>query len=556
MPFFGWQISHHDTAFVRIMTGRFLAREIVNRPGAADWRVLRALTAYRWIVSVIALALIYLDLGARALGIIRPELFLIVALGSALHAMGATVTLELKRPALDAQTLFQTIADMTTVGLWMWTTGGVSSGLGVLMVFPMIAASLLLNRRMVLLVAALTSIGLLTLEVMRSLSGPDAQALTEAGLLGLLMFAMGLTSHALAGRARRSEALARQVGGDLVSLSRLNESIVARIRAGVIAVTGRGTIQLVNPAARRLIKLDASAHGRALDAVAPWLASALNDWRTDPTRHDDRVLASNGKSVSAQFVRLGWGDRAPVLIMLEDADALAQQAQQMKLAALGRLSASIAHEIRNPLNAISNAAQLLEESPDLGEDDHALNAIVRRNAGRIESIVRDVLSLSRPGPSAPIALDLHAELLSVFEQFRESGLSEHCELDLSGVDPALQVMVDPNHLRRILTNLWENSCEHATTQPVRLTVTARQTEDSVAMKLTDNGPGVSAADAEHIFEPFFTTRAAGTGLGLFLAKELARHNGGQLTLEPSREGACFRLQLPARMTDAGEPAYP
>lgn len=538
------------------MTGRFLAREIADQPGAADWRVLRALTAYRWIVSVIALALIYLDLGARALGITRPELFLIVALGSALHAMGATVTLELRRPALDAQALFQTMTDMTTVGLWMWATGGVSSGLGVLMVFPMIAASLLLNRRMVLLVAALTSIGLLTLEIMRSLSGPDAQALTEAGLLGLLMFAMGLTSHALASRARRSEALARQVGGDLVSLSRLNESIVARIRAGVIAVTGRGAIQLVNPAARRLMALDAGAHGRTLTEVAPALAHALAAWQTDPNRHVDPVLTSQGKSISAQFVRLGWGDRAPVLIMLEDADALAQQAQQMKLAALGRLSASIAHEIRNPLNAISNAAQLLEESPDLDTDDQALNAIVSRNAGRIESIVRDVLSLSRPTPSTPVALVLRQELCNVFDQFRESGLSEHCELEVSGVDADLEVMADPDHLRRILTNLWENSCEHAHARPVRLTVTAQRADEQVITTLRDNGPGVPDDVSEHIFEPFFTTRATGTGLGLFLARELARHNAGQLTLEPNRDGACFQLQLPARTDNAGESTTP
>ena len=321
------------------MSGRFLAREIADHPTASDWRVLRALTAYRWIVSVIALALIYLDLAGQALGVIRSDVFLIVALATALHAMGATVTLEMRRPALDAQTLFQSIADMTGVGLWMWATNGVASGLGVLLVFPMIAASLLLNRRMVLLVAAVTSIGLLALESLRTLSSPNAQALTEAGLLGLV-------SHAMAGRARRSEALARQVGGDLVSLSRLNESIVARIRAGVVAVTGNGTVQLVNPAARRLIELDTSIHGQPLDAVTPALGAALARWRADPNIHMDPIPLPGGRALSAQFVRLGWGDYAPVLIMLEDADALAQQAQQIKLAALGRLSASIAHEIR------------------------------------------------------------------------------------------------------------------------------------------------------------------------------------------------------------------
>ena len=492
-----------------------------------------------------ALALIYLDLAGQALGVIRSDVFLIVALATALHAMGATVTLEMRRPALDAQTLFQSIADMTGVGLWMWATNGVASGLGVLLVFPMIAASLLLNRRMVLLVAAVTSIGLLALESLRTLSSPNAQALTEAGLLGLLMFAMGLVSHAMAGRARRSEALARQVGGDLVSLSRLNESIVARIRAGVVAVTGNGTVQLVNPAARRLIELDTSIHGQPLDAVTPALGAALARWRADPNIHMDPIPLPGGRALSAQFVRLGWGDYAPVLIMLEDADALAQQAQQIKLAALGRLSASIAHEIRNPLAAISNAAQLLEESPELSEDDRALNAIVRRNSSRIESIVRDVLSLSRPAPGAPIPIPLHAECSAHFEQFRESGQHEHCQLDLHQIDKSVHIVADPDHLRRILTNLWENSCEHAASRPVRLRIAARSDGEQVTIELSDNGPGIPTDVVEHVFEPFFTTRSSGTGLGLYLARELARNNGGHLDLVSARPGARFQLQLPA-----------
>lgn len=526
------------------MTARFLAREIADQPTASDWRVLRALTAYRWVVSVIALALIYLGLAGPALGVVRPEVFLIVSLGMALHAMGATVTLEMRQPALDAQTLFQSIADMAGVGLWMWATNGVGNGLGVLLVFPMIAASLLLNLRMVLLVAAVTSIGLLTLEFLRSLSTPNAQALTEAGLLGLLMFAMGLTSHALAGRARRGEALARQVGGDLVSLSRLNESIIARIRAGVVAVSGGGMVQLVNPAARRLVDLDRSVHGHPLDTVSPALAAALERWRADPNAHMDPIPLPGGRSLSAQFVRLGWGDHAPVLVMLEDADALAKQAQQIKLAALGRLSASIAHEIRNPLGAISNAAQLLEESPALTDDDRSLNAIVRRNSLRIENIVRDVLSLSRPTPGAPLAIRLREELTAHFAQFLETGWSGRCELDLQPFDNDLAVVADPDHLRRILTNLWENSCEHATSPPVRLRVTARSDGEAVTIELSDNGPGIPDDVAEHVFEPFFTTRTSGTGLGLYLARELARNNGGQLSLDATGPGARFYLQLP------------
>ncbi len=220
-----------------------------------------------------------------------------------------------------------------------------------------------------------------------------------------------------------------------------------------------------------------------------------------------------------RFSALGSGAEAPVLILLESARAVQEQAQQIKLAALGRLSASIAHEIRNPLAAISHAGQLLNESPALGSEDRKLLDIVQRHGARIDKIVRDVLSLSRRDATTPGVIELGAWLRQATEQYRE-GRETAARLQKPELSEDFRVHFDASHLQQILGNLWDNSFEHGG-DSVRVSLGVRRLNRGSApvLEVADDGPGIPAALHERIFEPFFTTSTRGTGLGLYLARE-------------------------------------
>jgi two-component system sensor histidine kinase PilS (NtrC family) len=243
---------------------------------------------------------------------------------------------------------------------------------------------------------------------------------------------------------------------------------------------------------------------------------------------------------------LGDFRAAGLLLYLRDNQELVKEAQQIKLASLGTLTASIAHNIRNPLSAISHAGQLLAEGKGLSPDDRHLLDIIRRNSGRIDEIVRSVLQLSRRNQVDPQRIELVAWFEAFFDEFHESyGMREgHFQLEF---EPSpIIVEVDPRHLHQIVTNLCENAVLHAARpeQPahIQVRVGSGQGQDKARVEVTDDGPGIDEETAREIFSPFFTTKPNGTGLGLYIARELAETNGIRLQYERARpQGSCFRL---------------
>ncbi|MDE0856437.1 MAG: ATP-binding protein, partial [Nevskia sp.] len=262
-------------------------------------------------------------------------------------------------------------------------------------------------------------------------------------------------------------------------------------------------------------------------------------------------LNDSSVEVAPRFMSLG-GPAQHVLILLDDAVRLREQAQQMKLAALGRLSASIAHEIRNPLSAIHHAGQLLAESPHQGQEDRRLLDMIQRHTTRIDKIVNDVLNLSRRDAAAPSAIELRAFLERTVAIYREGHPKRACLIDLEAVDPELSVRFDPNHLQQILLNLWDNSFEHGAPgaggrDAVRVTLSSgRQAALGQSyLEVADNGGGITGEMRERVFEPFFTTAHRGTGLGLYLAREMCEYNQARLLLLQSDQGVRFRLVFAA-----------
>jgi len=231
------------------------------------------------------------------------------------------------------------------------------------------------------------------------------------------------------------------------------------------------------------------------------------------------------------------------VVFVEDTSRMREEAQQLKLAALGRLTANIAHEIRNPLSAISHAAELLGEEKR-GRDRERLTRIIHDNTARLERLVGDVLQLNRRDRAARERIALSGWLMSFVEDFvmNESVPPERFAIDTGR---GLNVEFDREHLRQVLWNLLRNAVRHARAEPrsIRLLLKRYDYGDRVELSVIDNGPGVPRANQVQLFEPFFTTDSKGTGLGLYLARELCAANRASLDYVDDMPGAHFRILM-------------
>jgi two-component system sensor histidine kinase PilS (NtrC family) len=235
-----------------------------------------------------------------------------------------------------------------------------------------------------------------------------------------------------------------------------------------------------------------------------------------------------------------------VIAFLADTSALAERVQQSKLAALGRLSASIAHEIRNPVGAMSHAAQLLAETLELGVQEKRLTEIITTNAERVSTIITNVMQLSRRETTRPERLFVGDWMREFLTEFTDTLQLDPALVHAVLPNPDIEVRVDPTHLRQIVWNLCENAIRHSAEMPgappIDLLVARFHSSGRPFLEVADRGPGIPDESAERIFEPFFSGRRGGTGLGLFIARELAQCNGALLLYEPrGGGGSIFRI---------------
>lgn len=507
----------------------------------ADWRLLRLLSVYR-LVLISALLITY-ETGFSSFLFDQglPKLFRYTCDAYAIASLLLIIPLVSRKLAIATQALLQFAVDAVALGLLVYTSGGVPNGMGILLITPGIATAILQTPRIALLQAAGATLIMFGEEILRQSSiGFVASEFTVTGFLGLMFFATMMAANTVAVRARRSEALAERVGSDLASMSRLNDSIIENMHTGVLVVNAQRRLRSSNTSAGRLLHANL-VNGHSLESCAPTLDLALRDWMAGNAK-SPTVLSEGQIDVLPRFTRLGWGEEAPILILLEDAGALREQAQQMKLAALGRLSASIAHEIRNPLAAISHAGQLLSESPELKDENQRLLNMIQRHGARIEKIVRDVLSISRRETREIATLPLNSWMARTVNLYQEGYPLQPRPIQLADIPSKLLVRFDPDHLQQVLFNLWDNSFEHAGEHNVRVSVSAGQARaGAVWLDVQDNGPGIPVESVEQIFEPFFTTAAHGTGLGLYLSRSLCEYNQAKLVHVQQPEGTCFRI---------------
>lgn len=493
---------------------------------------------------VLVLALVFSPVSPSPLADeVDPRLVWTILLAYGLLVLLSGLNLYARWPNRENQVYLALFIDIVAFTLLMHVAGGVESGLGVLLAVAVAAGALMMEGRLSLLFAALATLAVITQQLVANLAGSaPASGYTKAGLLGVLFFAVALLAHLLYRRLHAAEDLAARRQVDIDDLSKLNDYIIQNMGTGILVVDGERRLRMMNQSAQDLLGTPNPAPGAELrrlsPAVADWLDAHVQPWA--PQGGSFRV---GERELKPSRHLLGTTRANGVLIFLRDNQELIREAQQFKLASLGTLTASIAHNIRNPLSSIAHAGQLLGETENLSEDDRHLVEIIRRNSGRIDEIVQSVLQLSKRNQVEPRLLDLVPWLLDLCSDFRESRALAMENLQLGTQQPAIPVEVDPRHLHQIVFNLFDNALVHGgSSAQIQVRAATGEGADRAVLEVRDAGPGIDDETAQEMFAPFFTTRPGGTGLGLYIARELAETNGIRLQYERLRpHGSCFRL---------------
>ena len=391
----------------------------ITRADIHTWKPLRLLNLYRLIIASLFAVLFNFSVASGFLGKTNPALFEFVSLAYLAFALVSVMTIRRHRPAFPVQVYSQVLGDILAITLLMHASGGVHSGLGTLLVVAVAAGSILMAGRMAILFAAIASLAALIEQVYAQVNHLfESIDYTQTGILGATFFATAILMHVLARRIRESEALAAQRGVDLANMTQLNEYIIQHMRSGILVVDKDNRVRLLNQSAWYLLGMPGNSQLRPLGAIAPELAEQLASWRRDPSAPPRPFrLSATASDALPRFAPLGTDTGAGTVIFLDDSAVVTQQAQQMKLASLGRLAASIAHEIRNPLGAISHAGQLLRESPALDKSERRLTDIIHEQSQRMNTIVENILQLSRRERSQPEDFALRPWMESFIAEF-------------------------------------------------------------------------------------------------------------------------------------------
>ena len=518
-------------------------------------RILWIIGLFRAVSGALLLGLALL-LDLRALNVAAPNSFVIAASLYFVFGLAAFGWIQQERMPLPlSQTLLALLTgDIFFLALMMVAGGSTGAPLPILL-FPQLAASgWLLRTQPAFFHAALAAIVLLGLEAYRALGGEiRGPQLFQTALICLGYFAMVGIAVVIGRYTKESEDLAAQRGIDVANLEQVNRLIIQDMQDGVLVVDLTGVVRGHNAQVTRLLGgFGRMRGGMRLSEFSTTLHDYWRRWNEDLSEPlPPFKVEATQRLLRVRLVRIGSGLNGGTLIYLEDLGRAQNEAQQMKLAAMGRLTASIAHEVRNPLSAINQAAQLLEEDGSVAPEGVRLLSMIRSNAKRIDRIVGEVLQLNRRDRQQPEVVRLGEFMRSIAEEIMQAEGIPAGGIAIDIGDDLL-VMFDRGHLSQIAWNLIRNAWQHCKKGEGSIGLTARAgyMGDAVICELADDGPGVAPEHRAQIFEPFFTTRSGGTGLGLYIARELADANGAALELLPKSPGAMFRLTFKRALTPA------
>jgi two-component system sensor histidine kinase PilS (NtrC family) len=511
-------------------------------------RILWIIALYRAVCAAVLLGIALL-IDLKAIQITAPNSFVTGATLYFLFSLAAFWWMQTDRimPSLAHVASGLLAGDIFFLALIIIAGGNAVAPLPILL-FPQLAASgWLLRTRTAFFHAALATVVLLALDTLRAIEGQiGATQLFQTGLVGFGYFATVGIALALGRYTKASEDLAAQRGIDVANLEQVNRLIIQDMQDGVLVVDLNAVVRGHNAQVTRLL----GGFGRMRGGMRlAEFSSVLNDyWRRFQDDANEVLppfkVEATQRLLRVRLVRIGSGLNGGTLIYLEDLGRAQSDAQQMKLAAMGRLTASIAHEVRNPLSAINQAAQLLEEDGSVAPEGQRLLSMIRNNAKRIDRIVGEVLQLNRRDRQQPETLSLQDFIRSLTDEVMQAENMPPQSVTMQ-IPEELLIIFDRGHLNQIMWNLIRNAWQHCQKKEgsIRIAGRAGYMGDAVICELQDDGAGIPAELRGNIFEPFFTTRPGGTGLGLYIARELADANGATLELLPKGPGAAFRITL-------------
>ncbi|KQV90939.1 PAS domain-containing sensor histidine kinase [Massilia sp. Root351] len=533
------------------MTARLQALTAASRD--TFWRSLQTLNGTRVVIALVLLA--YLSVDTRGLRGAGSLMYAQVCAAYLLLALGFAVLTSKVRRRFLAQLLLQIACDLALISLLYLGAGGARSGLAILYLFPLAGLAILAPLVLALFSASLVALFMLGTALWQTVVQDADSTLLQSGLFGAAFLAAVLVVNRMAAKLIGQEELAARRGVEIGVQQAVNRLVMSHMSDGIVVVDAGGQVVAGNPAAQQMLGLagDAQFDLASAPALAP-LARAYRDWRADPLQATAFLTIKPYTDPALQDVTAAWSARrelaahlkvrfAPVeadgldversVIFLQDVTAIENQAQDLKLASMGRLTASIAHEVRNPLSAIGHATSLLSE--DLAGPVHTrLLKIVADNVARVNRMVEDILQLSRKVQPHSEPLALAGFLAELAAEFLDTHALAPGIVRLEVGGGAATVRFDALHLREVVLNLLNNAVRYASGRPgsIRVFVVGgRGRGAGLELHVQDDGPGISPEVRAHLFEPFYTTSSKGTGLGLYLARELCLNNEAMLDYE-------------------------
>lgn len=541
---------------------------LASPQGYNPYDLLRIYTYYRTLLGSVLLLMFQIEFAPRILGNDNPQLFFYSSIGyTAINFMTLIVMWRVKYAPSQTKLFSSLLIDVIAISLLMHASGGATSSLGYLLLIAIAAGGIMLRERISFFLAAITTIVVISEGAYRFIIlTQDNKAVFTSGTLSALAFLTALLFQHLTKKIRLSYAEAESQAKQAAHLQKLAQLIVERMRTGILVLNNQLTIELHNHAALKLLGITSDTIENIPLSQFPDLYKKHQSWQRNSSDHSPflKIEGETSNEIKVNFAYLEADKTNEVLIFLEDVRSLNQQAQQLKLASLGRLTASIAHEIRNPLGAISHASQLLAESPQLPQSDVRLLDIINNHSTRVNQIIENILQLSRRRPTQTLPINLRQWIPTFINDYKasktngpqleiallEKNLRNNRNNGTGNVnsDGALEAKFDNSQLTQVLSNLCDNGLRYSskkTGRPdLRLEIGVDISQHQPYIRVIDYGPGISDENIKHLFEPFFTTENTGSGLGLYICKELCEANQAIISYKRTPQGeSCFHLQL-------------
>ena len=515
---------------------------------AGDYKLLQVYAYYRTLLSAVLLMMFTIKVAPQLLGSQHPLLFLYTLLIYTTTNVIALILLwQREFHPYSSHVISILVVDICTLVVLLYASGGANSSMGYLLLICIAAGGIFLKAKVNLAIAGFASILVLLQSLLSYFSRGDTdRELFNSAVLGTLLFATALVFSTLSERIRKSTQEAITKAEHAAYLEKLAQLIIERMRTGILVVDNNLRIVLVNHAAQTLLGYrNEDVNQRSITDLEP-LHEHLRLWRAYPhTRSPHIKTSANGPEVRVSFAQLEPHRKSDTLVFVEDNRMFSQEAQQLKLASLGRLTASIAHEVRNPLAAISHAAQLLLESPDIPSADARLTEIIQNHSRRVNQIIENVLQLSRRRAAVPEQICFNEWLPAFTQEYNQSG---EATIELLFENDDIRSRVDISQLEQILTNLCDNGLRYSEQLTGRrhLSIVAGVDINSELpyIEIIDDGPGIPDEQVQQVFEPFYTTTNTGSGLGLYICRELCEANQASLEYKRTPAGkSCFRINF-------------